>query len=88
MFKFSQDIKYKAMDLMMKVDLNDLVSAKFSSLIEAMLFIVVEAVSFLEQTDKEGNSTGEGEINTLEFVRDSYFEKLEKIVSLMRLVEK
>jgi hypothetical protein len=48
MFKFSQDIKYKAMDLMMKVDLNDLVSAKFSPLIEAMLFIVVEAVSFLE----------------------------------------
>jgi hypothetical protein len=36
------------MDLMMKVDLNDLVSAKFSPLIEAMLFIVVEAVSFLE----------------------------------------
>lgn len=77
------------MDLMMKVDLNDLVSAKFPSLIEAMLFVVVEAVSFVEQIGKNtGDEDGEGEINTLEFVRDSYFEKLEKVVALMRLVEK
>ena len=33
---------------MMKVNLNDLVSAKFSPLIESILFIVVEAVSFVE----------------------------------------
>jgi hypothetical protein len=48
MFKFTPDIKVRAMELMMKVDLNDLISAKFSPLIEAMLFIVVEAVSHLD----------------------------------------
>ena len=74
------------MDLMMKVDLNDLVSAKFPVLIEAMLFVVVEAVSFVEQIGKQGDDDGDGEINTLEFVRDSYFEKLEKVVALMRLL--
>jgi hypothetical protein len=30
MFKFSEEIKYRANELMMKVDLNDLISAKFS----------------------------------------------------------
>ena len=37
------------MELMMKVDLNDLVGAKFSLIIEAMLFIVVEALTHLDK---------------------------------------
>ena len=43
-FKFTDEIKYRAIELMMKVDLNDLIQAKFSPIVEAMLFIVVEAV--------------------------------------------
>ena len=37
----------------MQVDLNDLVKAKFSPLIESMLFIVVEAISHLDNINKE-----------------------------------
>ena len=52
MFKFSEEIKLKSMDLMMQVDLNDLISAKFCPLVEAMLFIVVEAVQYIENLPK------------------------------------
>lgn len=62
---------------MMKIDLNDLIGAKFSPLIEAMLFVVVEAISHLDAMPKEGEGMiGDGEINTLETVRDSYLDKL------------
>ena len=47
-FRFSEDIKYRSMELMMKVDLNDLISAKFSPLVEAMLFVVVEALQHID----------------------------------------
>jgi hypothetical protein len=48
-FKFSEDIKLRVMDLMMKVNLQDLIQAKFSPLIESLLFIVVEAIGLLDK---------------------------------------
>jgi hypothetical protein len=59
MFKFSDEIKYRATELMMKVDLNDLISAKFSPLVESMLFIVVEAVSYLENLPNQSRNEDE-----------------------------
>lgn len=40
-----------------------------------MLFVVVEAITYLDSLSKEGLSN-DGEINTLEFVKESYVEKL------------
>ena len=64
----------------MKVDLNDLIQAKFSPLIESMLFVVVEAVSHLDNLkamkDTEEEDT---EINTLEFVKENFAEKLDLV---------
>lgn len=58
MFKFSEEIKYRAMELMMKVDLNDLITAKFAPLVEAMLFVVVEALQHLDSLpSKDGEGT-------------------------------
>lgn len=71
----------------MKVDLNDLISAKFSPLVEAMLFVVVEAVSHLDNLPKNSGA-GEGEISTLEFVRESYIEKLDKVCALINIILK
>ena len=61
----------------MKVDLNELIEAKYSSLIEAMLFVVVEAIQFIDVVKSKQNN--ETEINTLEFVRENYEEKLSKL---------
>eukprot|EP00347_Sterkiella_histriomuscorum_P019883 403339946 len=84
-FKFTDDIKYRAMELMMQVDLNELIQAKFSPLIEAMLFIVVEAIQHLDNV-QNNEEDGETEINTLEFVRDSYKDKLQVIDSLSTII--
>lgn len=89
MFKFSEEIKCRAMELMMKVDLNDLISAKFSPLVEAMLFIVVEAISHLDNIPKpaEGDNN-ETEINTLEYVKDSYIGKLDKVTAILGITNR
>jgi hypothetical protein len=89
MFKFSEEIKYRAMELMMKVDLNELITAKFAPLVEAMLFVVVEALQHLDNMpskDGEG-SDPQTEINTLEFVKESYAEKLFKVQSLLAILK-
>ena len=62
----------------MQVDLNDLVKAKFSPLIESMLFIVVEAISHLDNLNREKSSSNT-EVNTLEYVKESFDEKLKKV---------
>jgi len=88
MFKFSEEIKCRAMELMMKVDLNELICAKFSPLVESMLFVVVEALSHLDTLPSQNDSDGDPmtEINTLEFVRDSYSEKLFKVRALLSII--
>lgn len=61
-FKFTDDIKYRATELMMKVDLNELIQAKFSPLVESMLFVVVEAIQHLDSTSggKSGGLDDDG----------------------------
>jgi len=79
-FKFNDEIKYRSMELMMKVDLNDLIQAKFSPLIESMLFVVVEAVSHLDNLKAINEDQEEdGEIKTLEFVKENFAEKLDVV---------
>jgi hypothetical protein len=56
MFKFSDEIKYRAMELMMKVDLNELISAKFSPLVESMLFVIVEALNHIDNLPSKDQS--------------------------------
>jgi len=84
-FKFSEDIRYKVMDLMMKVDLGELIAAKFNKLIEAMLFVVVEAVSHLDIMPKQEENA---EINTLEFVKESYQEKKARVEEMLKVLSK
>lgn len=76
------------MELMMKVDLNELIQAKFSPLVEGMLFIVVEAIQHLDNISEEKKEKGddETEVNTLEFVRDSFVEKLKKVSTLLDII--
>jgi large-conductance mechanosensitive channel len=81
-FKFTEDIKYRSMELMMQVDLNELIQAKYCPLVEAMLFVIVEAIQHLDaigqeqSTSQRAEENDETEINTLEYVRDSFEEKL------------
>lgn len=79
------------MDLMMKVDLNDLIKAKFSPLIEAMLFVVVEAISHLDNVISIGdgdadNNNDETELNTLQFIKESFHEKLQIVKDLLKII--
>lgn len=62
------------MELMMKVDLNELISAKFSPLVESMLFVIVEALNHIDNLPKkeDNDNDPQTEINTLEFVKESY----------------
>lgn len=89
MFKFSDEIKYRAMELMMKVDLNELISAKFSPLVESMLFVIVEALNHIDNlpSKEESENDPQTEINTLEFVKESYSEKLFKVQTLIAIVK-
>ncbi len=64
---------------MMKVDLSELISAKFSPIVEAMLFIVVEAVQFLDVIPEGMESA---EVSTLEFVKESYADRKRKVEDL------
>jgi hypothetical protein len=74
------------MELMMKVDLNELVQAKFAKLIESMLFVIVEAIQFLD-VSPQAKANGDGtEIATLEFVRESFMEKKQKVEKLMKVL--
>jgi hypothetical protein len=66
------------MELMMKVDLNELISAKFCTLVEAMLFVIVEAVAYIDDIPKE-EQIDDSEIGTLEYVKESYQEKLKRV---------
>ena len=86
-FKFNEDIKCRAMELMMKVDLNELIQAKFCPLVEAMLFVVVEAIQHLdnicaEKKDEEGDT----EINTLQYVKDTFTDKIVKVYNLIDII--
>mmetsp|Transcript_10652 Transcript_10652/g.10757 ORF Transcript_10652/g.10757 Transcript_10652/m.10757 type:complete len:80 (+) Transcript_10652:2328-2567(+) len=74
------------MELMMKVDLNELISAKFSALVESMLFVVVEALQHIDSLPSKEENDPETEINTLEFVKESYGEKLFKVRALLAIV--
>ena len=67
----------------MRVDLNELICAKFSALVESMLFVVVEAISHLDNVQSE---ECEAETNTLEFVRDSYKDRLDKVVAIINII--
>ncbi|CDW73315.1 UNKNOWN [Stylonychia lemnae] len=89
-FKFNDEIKYRAMELMMKVDLNELIQAKFSPLVESMLFVVVEAVQHLDNIKALKESSGEEEdteINTLEFVKENFAEKLDLVRILQCIIK-
>lgn len=52
-----------------------------------MLFVVVEAISHLDNIPKAGDEDCETEINTLEFVRDSYADKLTKVTEILDIIE-
>ena len=73
----------------MKVDLNDLISAKFQPIVEAMLFIVVEAIQFLDTIGitSKNSEPSEGELSTLVFVRDAYLDKLKTVRKLLIAVD-
>ena len=71
----------------MIVDLNDLIKARFCPLVEAMLFVVVEAISFIDSITENQGHIDQTEINTLEYVRDCYLEKLAKVSSMLYIVE-
>ena len=72
----------------MKVDLNELIQARFCPLVEAMLFVVVEAIQHLDniKASKGENADDETEINTLEYVKESFEEKLVKVKTLLYII--